>query len=58
MLAFTSEVELCWEGWQGLVRNSTLCQNLATDDSNPRFSHDAAISHNCEKHSNHTTGKC
>ena len=58
MLVFTFEVELCWEGWQDLVRNLTLCQHFSTDYSNPRLSHDAAISDDRKKHSNHTTGKC
>ena len=58
MSVFTFEVELCSEGWQDLVRNLILCQHFATDDSNPRLSHDAAIFDDCEKHSNHTTGKC
>ena len=36
--------------------NST--SNFFATDSNPRLSHDAAISDNCEKHSDHTAGKC
>ena len=41
-------------GMAGPGWDLNFCQN---DYSNPRLSHDAAISDNCKKHSNHTAGK-